>query len=72
MTFQLLSVALMSFLQNFHSNEEQAGWLYSQAMVRFYTVGVGRERAVGRSSLLSVIIIHSKYFPDSDWLKARA
>ena len=25
-------------------------------MVRFYTVGVGRERAVGRSSLLSVII----------------
>ena len=38
MTFQLLSVVLMSPLRNFHSNEEQAGWLYSQAMVRFYTL----------------------------------
>ena len=38
MTFQLLPVALMSLLRNFPSNEEQAGWLYSQVMVRFYTL----------------------------------
>ena len=23
-------------------------------------------------ALLSIVIIHSKYFPDSDWLKAHA
>ena len=38
MTVQLLSVAMMSLLRNFHSNKEQVGWLYSQAMVRFYTL----------------------------------
>ena len=53
---QLLSVALMSLLRNFPGNEEQVGCLYSQAMVRLCTVGVGRERDVGCSSLLPVII----------------
>ena len=33
-------VAPMSLPWNFHSNKEQLGWLYSQAMVRFYAVGV--------------------------------
>ena len=55
MTFQLLPVALMSPLRNFPGNEEQVGWLYSQAMVRFYTLVVGRERAVGGSSFFPVI-----------------
>lgn len=33
-------VARMSLPWNFHSNKEQLGWLYSQAMVRFYAVRV--------------------------------
>ena len=55
MAFQLLPVALMSPLRNFPGNQEQVGWLYSQAMVRFYTLVVGRERAVGGSSFFPVI-----------------
>ena len=52
MTFQLLP--LISLLRNFHSNEEQVGWLYSQAMVRFYTLwelGVNVPRAARHFSL---------------------
>lgn len=36
-------VARMSLPWNFHSNKEHVRWLYSQAMVRFYTVGVRRK-----------------------------
>ena len=36
------------------------------------TSGIRLQRTIGRLGVIPSIIIHSKYFSDSDWLKAHA